>query len=968
MLTKEKHRLRIISVNINAAGFNSGIQSRESQIHELLADTTPDVAFLLECDTRNYKVNETFKATGYKQFASAPSPVGQNKVMKTRCICLINFKTIRASRQIKEGVNDRAEIWVELTLKNGSKLICGGIYREWIQGRAGRDDEGMLEMVSRLSGNKMLILGDMNACVVKGLAKPESEQGKYIDELQQRGLTVLEDGYTFYRKLDENRTIKSGLDWGACNVDGAKLIKRWTPFSDHASVSVDLDGAEARNKVKRRGRNNDALYSKESQIALAEGEWSGVYMHENGGNDMHIAGLAARLAAMIIQHKDRVAPEKTRWVTLNYDIRATPKLRSIQRAISKAIREERFGAVARLKRRYRNTLRNKKLEQANRLIAKEGPGAIWGILRNVTQPDRVDIEIVENAITLTAKQSAEKFLVFFDEKVRKLRARANPDGRVPKHRDGAREGAFDFRRVTESELLKKIGRMKTTGSVDDLGLSQVDMKKLARALVTPLTSIINLSLETGIYPEVWKCARVVPCPKIGKDHSKVESFRPLSMLLPFGKLCEMVVKDQLQEHASRTGFVPASQHGYQRGRSCDTAIGQAMRAVDENVRKSRLCAIVMYDYSAAFDLVDSRLLDDKLRLMGCSRRVRKWVRSYLSDRTILVEVGGEKSRKIILEYGSPQGSVLSPLLFIVLISDMELNMPGVMIGYCDDSTNILQADTIEELRKCCEESISKMDEYASMMGLCLNLGKTEAMCFGKNKLGNLRVRGEVIEESESMKFLGVWISKRRSLKTHIDKIAPKLNAKIGVLRRILNVLPIKARKQVAMSTVGGVIQSCSLSAIDPIYKKGNQQILRLQRIYNAAARLTLRKRRRDLLSTEELMKELGTDTVRQSATVRMMKAAYQIYGPEPTLGFLADLEGDEKIAQRERRGLNAKLLREWKEGLSLTAKARGAWNILEKSGLSKIKESPSLKVFEKEVRAGYSAIWKTIQNEWENTS
>ena len=76
MLTKEKHRLRIISVNINAAGFNSGIQSRESQIHELLADTTPDVAFLLECDTRNYKVNETFKATGYKQFASAPSSVG----------------------------------------------------------------------------------------------------------------------------------------------------------------------------------------------------------------------------------------------------------------------------------------------------------------------------------------------------------------------------------------------------------------------------------------------------------------------------------------------------------------------------------------------------------------------------------------------------------------------------------------------------------------------------------------------------------------------------------------------------------------------------------------------------------------------------------------------------------------------------------------------------------------------------
>ena len=62
------------------------------------------------------------------------------------------------------------------------------------------------------------------------------------------------------------------------------------------------------------------------------------------------------------------------------------------------------------------------------------------------------------------------------------------------------------------------------------------------------------------------------------------------------------------------------------------------------------------------------------------------------------------------------------------------------------------------------------------------------------------------------------------MKTHVDKTVPKLNAKIGVLRRVLNVLPKQARAKIAVATVGGVIQSSLLSAIDPIYKKGDQQI------------------------------------------------------------------------------------------------------------------------------------------------
>ena len=956
--------MRIMSVNINAAGLGAGIQSKESRIHDFIAETKPDVLFLLEVDTENYVVHESFKVTGYKQFTSDPSPVGQNNTLKTRVVCLINFKAAKSSRQIKTGVKNRAEVWVELKLNNGSKLITAGIYREWINNKPGRDNDSLMAMMSGMAKRKLIILGDHNTCVVKGLEKPESKQGQYLDDIQQLGLRVIEDGYTFYRGGADGKMIKSGLDWGATNVDNVTLTKRWTGFSDHAAVGVDVDGKEARQRTLRKGRNKDKLYSKESQLGLAEREWDKIYMAGDVNSEMEVAGLAARLTAMVLEHRDRIAPEKRRWVTDGFELKSTPKLVSIQRAISKAIREERFEAVRRLKRRYRNVSRQKKMQYANNLMARDGPGAIWSLLKDVTEPERGAIDIVENAITLTARQAAERFLVYFDEKVRKLRARADPDGRVPQNRGENNEQKFSFSPVTEKDVLKKISRMRSTGSADNLGLSQVDLKKLARAIVTPLTRIINISMSTGIYPEIWKVARVVPCPKSGKDHTKVDGFRPLSMLSPFGKLCELVVKDQLQEYATNTKFIPLSQHGYQKNKGCDTAIGQAMRIIDEKVKRGKRCAIVVYDYSAAFDLVDARLLDDKLRLMGCSRTVRKWVRSYLSDRTIMVDINGEQSRKIILEFGSPQGSILSPLLFIILIADMECNMPGVMIGYCDDSTNIIDGDGMEDLKKGCEDSIKKMGEYASMMGLCLNVGKTELMAFGRQSMGTLEVNGERIEEASEIKFLGTWISKKRSMRTHVDKTVPKLNAKIGVLRRVLNVLPKQARAKIAVATVGGVIQSSLLSAIDPIYKKGDQQIKRLQRIYNSAARLTLRKRRRDQTSTDELMSAMGTESVRKSATVRLMKAAYQIYSEGGNMKYLAGMDGDEKVAKRNRRGANARLLPEWKEGQSLTCKARGAWNTLERCGLSHLKESDTIKVFEKGVRDNYNKIWESIQAEW----
>ena len=108
----------------------------------------------------------------------------------------------------------------------------------------------------------------------------------------------------------------------------------------------------------------------------------------------------------------------------------------------------------------------------------------------------------------------------------------------------------------------------------------------------------------GIFPEVWKTARVVPAAKPGKNPDSVASYRPLSMLVPFGKLIENAAKIQIQEHAVATGAIPHSQHGYQTGRLTDTALAVAMRSIDEALKRRKKCAVLLFDFSCAFDLIE----------------------------------------------------------------------------------------------------------------------------------------------------------------------------------------------------------------------------------------------------------------------------------------------------------------------------------------------------------------------------
>ena len=108
----------------------------------------------------------------------------------------------------------------------------------------------------------------------------------------------------------------------------------------------------------------------------------------------------------------------------------------------------------------------------------------------------------------------------------------------------------------------------------------------------------------------------------------------------------------------------AFQSAYRKHHSTESALLNIHNDILLNMAKGSVTALTLLDLSAAFDTIDHTILLDRLNgYYGISELALGWFKSYLSGRTHSVKVGSTLSHPLALQYGVPQGSVLSPILF-----------------------------------------------------------------------------------------------------------------------------------------------------------------------------------------------------------------------------------------------------------------------------------------------------------------
>ena len=168
------------------------------------------------------------------------------------------------------------------------------------------------------------------------------------------------------------------------------------------------------------------------------------------------------------------------------------------------------------------------------------------------------------------------------------------------------------------------------------------LKKTAYQIALSLSTLFNRSLDSGSLPEEWKLANIIPVFKKG-DKTKVENYRPISLLCVASKVFEHCILNKLRDHLLK--LVNSSQHGLIPGRSCTTEFVEVLNYIDSLLESGKQTDVILLDMSKAFDKVSHDALVNKLANYGIQGSLLNWFSHYLHGRQQCVTTLGATSSK-----------------------------------------------------------------------------------------------------------------------------------------------------------------------------------------------------------------------------------------------------------------------------------------------------------------------------------
>lgn len=363
--------------------------------------------------------------------------------------------------------------------------------------------------------------------------------------------------------------------------------------------------------------------------------------------------------------------------------------------------------------------------------------------------------------------------------------------------------SFFVQPINVEETLQHINSLKNKNSSGWDEISNNLLKKSADIIATPLTHLINLSFENGVFPEQLKKTIIKPVFK-RDDSTDANNYRPIALLSSISKIFEKAMCSRLNSFLQAKNIICQEQNGFQKGKSTELAVFQSMMEIMEAVENRKLVVNIFCDLSKAFDCVNHPLLLHKLEQYGIRGTPYNWFESYLKCRRQSVEVNGVKSDEIATKHGVPQGSILGPLLFIIYINDLPQNFEEKMVLLADDTSLVVKCQDITTLNSQVAELLKKLETFFTENTLCLNIKKTQALVYGRSDIKNVGIAPYKINiENQSLKFLGLYTDNHLNWTSHIEHTRKKLKSYSFLIRRLAKT----CTKEAALSAYHGYIHS-----------------------------------------------------------------------------------------------------------------------------------------------------------------
>jgi exonuclease III len=445
--------------------------------------------------------------------------------------------------------------------------------------------------------------------------------------------------------------------------------------------------------------------------------------------------------------------------------------------------------------------------------------------------------------------------------------------------------------IEPGEVASALKSCKTKSSPGPDGITYGMLKQVPLKLLAILAQLYTVCLMVGYFPPRWKAATGVMIAKPGKDGKVVSNYRPISLLSTLGKLFEKVITTRLYRHFGEISFFNQWQRAYLAKKEAAEHIYRLTQSIMLAKEIHWSASVISLDVEKAFDSVWHDGLRYKLSQIGLPVKLVRLLSSFLSDRTISVRVAGELSEPVSLKAGTPQGSVLSPLLYLIYVNDVPINpVTNKCDGgqFADDISLWTLAKSTKVTRLRLQRALRDLELWCSRWRIKLNVAKTQLVRFPKRKEKlELKLFGQTISAKDELTLLGVTFDQKLTFGSHCRLKAKEATRRVGLLRRVSG-QGWGAGKRVLLNLYKQYVRPVLEYGNAGIADAAKSNLALLQRVQNSALRTSLRVPRRTRIS--KLHKLARMDPVPRRLRSLQSRAVTR-FGANPLMQSLRDQQG-----------------------------------------------------------------------------
>ena len=346
--------------------------------------------------------------------------------------------------------------------------------------------------------------------------------------------------------------------------------------------------------------------------------------------------------------------------------------------------------------------------------------------------------------------------------------------------------------LTMEEVKHALAKSSPSSAPGPDGVPYSVWKKINLSNPSIIHELLSPLISFGYHPHSLKSANGVVLDKPGQaSYDSPASFRIIVLLKTISKILERVMTVRLSAMARSKGLLHPNQCGSLPGLSSSDACLALTHEIRTLQRPRLEVSTLFLDIKAGFDNVDASILRARLLAAHIPSYMVDWVSSFLSERTCTLVFQGSPNLSSLVSVGTPQGSPISPLLFLLYVAPLHMSVPkGLMVSYVDDFSITVASESYRGNIRRLQKLFTTLSAKGRDIGVSFSVPKTELIHWRTpsqrtaHSKAPIELEGRLFQPSEVVRWLGYWFTPALSPTHHFKHRLSLAQAIFSFVKRL----------------------------------------------------------------------------------------------------------------------------------------------------------------------------------------